>query len=186
MNTSETNHALGSAVFPTTQSGILPDAPPPEILQTNFGHSTLDSGLHEAPDSPDFNNLSRSLTKFNNENSDGNPGGNDHHESVAARRQSAQSPSESAIRLAIPRSSEPVWRRPRPDSVLLNLSEEDREQLNEWLLPTPTPTPRSLNCSPVPDPKASGVCSHGASLSRGVTKRLCLRRKLLMKSETPK
>ena len=70
MNTSETDHALRKAVFQTAASGTLPDTHQPESLQTNLGHSPLDSGLQEAPDSLDFNNHSQSFMIIHNKNSE--------------------------------------------------------------------------------------------------------------------
>ena len=70
MHTSETDHALRKAVFQTAASGTLPDTHQPEILQTNLGHSPLDSGLQEAPDSLDFNNHSQSFMIIHNKNSE--------------------------------------------------------------------------------------------------------------------
>src|SRR5436189_455347 len=67
MNTSETDHALRSAVFQAVPSGILPDAyrprnPPDQLWTFTIGLQT--------PGSPDFRNVhsySRSFTIIHNE-----------------------------------------------------------------------------------------------------------------------
>ena len=76
MNTSDIGKTAASAVpsgaspddSPHEHSAILADVPT-KSLSPDFGHSTLDFGPPKTPVSPNFNNLSHSITEFHNENS---------------------------------------------------------------------------------------------------------------------